>query len=60
MRTPSPEQPSRPEPDSVPLNRAARRGQARKTAAAVAADRAAGRRAQPVQGRRINPIRRTG
>ncbi len=42
------------------LNRAARRGKARGQDGTPAPDRGFGRRARPAQGRRFNPIRRTG
>ena len=41
-------------------NRAARRGKAHGQDGAPAPDRGFGRRARPAQGRRFNPIRRTG
>ncbi len=41
-------------------NRAARRGKARGHDGTPAPDRGFGRRARPAQGRRFNPIRRTG
>jgi hypothetical protein len=41
-------------------NRAARRGKARGQDGTPAPDHGFGRRARPAQGRRFNPIRRTG
>jgi hypothetical protein len=47
-------------PSPAPLNRAARRGAARGQDLTPVPSRTVGRRARPAQGRRINPIRRTG
>jgi hypothetical protein len=55
------EQPGAEQPaDPAPLNRAARRGKARGGDAGAALERGFGGRARPAQGRRFNPIRRTG
>jgi hypothetical protein len=66
--TPTPAESPTPSPEgadgdtAVPerLNRAARRGKARGQDGAPAPDHGFGRRARPAQGRRFNPIRRTG
>lgn len=60
MATTSPVPQPPPQPEPAPLNRAARRGKARGHDATPPPDRGVGRRAQAAQGRRINPIRRTG
>ena len=49
-----------PQPESAPLNRAERRGKAKKQAQAVEHLHGSAGHARPAQGRRINPIRRTG
>ena len=48
------------DPAPAPINRAARRGKADKHDGTPAAGRGGGVRSRPAQGRRINPIRRTG
>ncbi|WP_232662268.1 hypothetical protein [Pseudonocardia sp. TRM90224] len=49
-----------PEPETAPANRAARRGKAKNQAAAADRYHGSAGHARPAQGRRINPVRRTG
>ena len=65
MSESSPAKPERPAaevvPSDAPVNRAARRGKARRPLESGAGpERELGGRARSAQGRRINPIRRTG
>jgi hypothetical protein len=49
-----------PQPESAPLNRAERRGKAKNQAQEAERYHGSAGHARPAQGRRINPIRRTG
>jgi hypothetical protein len=53
-------QPSPADADPAPANRAARRGRAGKNAPSGAVHAGSSGRARAVQGRRVNPVRRTG
>lgn len=48
------------DPEPGPVNRAARRGKARDQVPAAARYRGSAGQSRPAQGRRINPVRRTG
>lgn len=48
------------DPEPTPGNRAARRGKSRDQAPAAARYRGSAGPSRPAQGRRINPVRRTG
>jgi hypothetical protein len=58
--TASPDDNPQPAEVSPPLNRAARRGKGRGHDTVHGVERSAGGRARSAQGRRFNPIRRTG
>ncbi|MFC4947213.1 hypothetical protein [Pseudonocardia sp. GCM10023141] len=47
-------------PAPAPVNRAERRGKAQKHDSTELRHQGSGRHARPAQGRRINPVRRTG